>query len=87
MGMIDVSVLESYWSMSWESEIPFFRKVMPRDRFLQIFWMLHVGEGDAKVDKVKKLCDALIHNFRANYTSNKNLAVDETMVGFKYNYI
>ena len=83
MGMIDVSVLESYWSTSWESEIPFFRKVMPRDRFLQIFWMLHVGEGDAKVDKIKKLCDALIHNFQANYTSNKNLAVDETMVGFK----
>ena len=83
MGMIDVSVLESYWSMSWESEIPFFRKVIPRDHFLQIFWMLHVGEGDAKVDKVKKLCDALIHNFQANYTSNKNLVVDETMVGFK----
>ena len=55
MGLIDIPTLEGYWSTSWESEIPFFRRVMPRDRFLQIFWMLHVGDGEGRVDKVKKV--------------------------------
>ena len=83
MGLIDIPTLEGYWSTSWESEIPFFRRVMPGDRFLQIFWMLFVGEGEGRVDKVKKLCDALITNFQANYKPSQNMAVDETMVGFR----
>ena len=36
MGLIEVPTLEGYCNTSWESEIPFFRKVMPRDWFLQI---------------------------------------------------
>ena len=83
MGLIDIPTLEGYWNTSWESEIPFFRRVMPRDRFLQIFWMLHVGEGEGRIDKVKTLCDALISNFQQNYLPGENLAVDETMVGFR----
>ena len=83
MGLIDTSHLEGYWSTSWESEIPFFRRVMARDRFLQIFWMLHVGEGEGRIDKVRSLCDALIHNFQSNYKPSRNLAVDETMIGFR----
>ena len=82
MGLIDIPTLEGYWNTSWESEIPFFRRVMPRDRFLQIFWMLHVGEGEGRIDKVKTLCEALIGNFQRNYSPGGNLAVDETMVGF-----
>lgn len=44
--------------------------------------MLHVGEGEGRIDGVKTLCDALIHNFQANYKPAQKLAVDETMVGF-----
>ena len=51
MGLIEVPTLEGYWSTSWECEIPFFRRVMSRDRFLQIFWMLHVGEGDRRIER------------------------------------
>ena len=83
MGLIEVPTLEGYWSTSWESEIPFFRKVMSRDRFLQIFWMLHVGDGPRQVDKVKPLSDALVGNFQANYSPSKDVAGDETMVGFQ----
>ena len=83
MGLIEVPTLEGYWSTSWESEIPFFRRVMSRDRFLQIFWMLHVGDGERRIDKVKPICDALIQNFQHNYHPAQNVAVDETMVGFR----
>ena len=83
MGLIDVPTLEGYWSTSWESEIPFFRRVMPHDRFLQIFWMLHVGDGPRRADKVQTLLDALLGNFQACYCPSENLAVDETMVSFR----
>ena len=52
MGLIDIPTLEGYWSTSWESEITFFRRVMSRDRFLQIFWMLHVGDGQRRIDNL-----------------------------------
>ena len=45
--------------------------------------MLHVGEGEGRIDKVKTLCEALISNFQRNYLPGENLAVDETMVGFR----
>ena len=83
MGLIEIPTLEGYWTTAWESEIPFFRRVMPRDRFLQIFWMLHVGDGPRRVDKVRPLMDALVGNFQTFYSPTQNLAVDETMVGFR----
>ena len=42
-----------------------------------------MGDGERRVDKVKPFCDALITNFQANYQPSQNLAVDETMVGFR----
>ena len=42
MGLIHVPEIEDYWKTCWTSEIGFFGRVMPRDRFKQIFWMLHV---------------------------------------------
>ena len=83
MGLIEIPTLEGYWTTTWESEIPFFRRVMPRDRFLQIFWMLHVGDGPRRVDKVRPLMDALVGNFQTFYSPTQNLAVDETMVGLE----
>ena len=83
MGLIDVPTLEGYWQTSWEAEIPFFRRVMSRDRFLQIFWMLHVGDGQQRIDNIKLLCEALIANFQGHYYPSQNVAVDETMVGFR----
>ena len=67
MGLIEVPTLEGYWSTSWECEIPFFRKVMPHDQFLQILWMLHVGDGPKRADKVQGLLDDLIGNFQTAY--------------------
>ena len=44
MGIVKVPEIKDYWKTSWESHIPFFSRVMPRDRFGLIFWMLH-AEG------------------------------------------
>ena len=87
MGLIQVANLESYWSTNWISEIPFFSHVFSRNRFEQIFW-LHVsheepGQPARQIDKVKSVLDFLVANFQASYTPSRNLAVDETMVGFR----
>ena len=36
-----------------------------------------------RIDKVKSLIDILIPNFQSSYKPSRDLAVDETMVGFQ----
>ena len=82
--------IEDYWKTTWESQISFFGRVMPRDRFELIFWMLHVshteGNSPKKVDKVSMLLKKLLGRFRQCYYPTCELTVDETMVGFTGQY-
>ena len=80
MGLIHLPELEDYWKVSWVCEIPFFSRVLRRDRFELIFWMLHVGRPvpgrrDKKVDKVKPLLDMLIKKFQSSYDMGRNIAI------------
>ena len=86
MGIIQLPDIESYWKTSWVCQVQFFRDVLPRDRFQEIFWMLHVGSAGntpRKIDKIKPLLDILLPQFQKLYQPSKNLAIDETMVGFR----
>jgi hypothetical protein len=44
MGLIPLPNTKDYWSNERKTMIHFFGDIMSRDRFLQIFWMLHVGK-------------------------------------------
>ena len=86
MGVIQLPEIELYWS-KWVGEIPFFGGMFARKRFEQIFWMLHVSRDDPTdpgkcINKVKDVLQPLISNFQRSYQPGRNLAVDETMVGF-----
>ena len=88
MGIMKLPDVEAYWKTSWVSEIPFFRKLIPRNRFQEIFWLLHVSQPDPslpakKIDKVKQLLELLLPKFREHYYPSKNLAIDETMIKFR----
>ena len=86
MGIIELPDLESYWKTSWVCRISFFSQVLPRDRFFEIFWMLHVsvaGVTTRKIDKIKPLLDHLLQRFRELYVPSDHLSVDEPMVGFR----
>ena len=88
MEIIELPEIEDYWKTSWSSEVPFFTSVMRRDRFEQIFWLLHTshaeeGQSERRIDKVKSLIDILIPNFQSSYKPSRDVAVDETMVGFR----
>ena len=85
MGIIKLPDIESYWKTLWISEVPFFRVLMPRDRFQEIFWMLHVSHSNPslpakKIDKIKQLLQLLIPKFREHYYPSENLAIDETVM-------
>ena len=88
MGVIQLPELEAYWSTNWTGNIPFFGPVFSRSRFEQIFWMLHVSKDDPdhpgkKINKVKDILDILIPNFQQSFAPQRNVSVDETMVGFR----
>ena len=75
------------WSSSCIGKIPFFGRAFQRNRFEQIFWMLHVSKDDPlqpgkKLNKVKYVLDILIPNFQWAFSPTRNLSVDETMIGF-----
>ena len=86
MGIIQLPDIESYWKTAWVCQVPFFRDVLARDRFQEIFWMMYVGAAGTtprKIDKIKPLLDILLPRFQELYRPSRNLALDETMVGFR----
>jgi hypothetical protein len=44
MGLIQLPDIKDYWSTERKTQITFFGDVMSKGRFLQIFWMMHVGK-------------------------------------------
>jgi hypothetical protein len=52
--------IKYYWSSELITQIKFFGDVMSRDRFQQIFWMMHVGndtteESSRAIKRTKKV--------------------------------
>jgi hypothetical protein len=42
MGIIGLPNMKHYWSLEWSYHVPFFNYIFSRDRFMQIFRMLHL---------------------------------------------
>ncbi len=83
-----VPQIEAYWKTSWISTIPFFGHLMPRERFLEIFWLLHISHPDPsrpqrKMDKIRLLFDHLLAKFQDHFYPYRDISVDETMVGYR----
>ena len=87
MGIIQVPELEMYWKTAWESNIPFFHDVLSRNRFEEIFWMLHLPLSttatQTRLTKIKPFLEYLLVRFRGAFYPARELSVDETMIGFK----
>ena len=85
MGIVQLTNLEDYWSTDDTTNFPFFRSVFSRDRFFQIFGMLHVGDPDSttKRDKIQPFLDRLCSVFESTFTPSQEIAVDESVVSFK----
>lgn len=84
MGLEQRSDLKDYWSTMDSDDFPFFRSVFSRDRFLQIFGMLHVGEmTGSKKQKIQPLLELLLPLFQDHFTPDQAIAIDESVISFK----
>ena len=92
MGLMEMPHMHDYWSRSWVAEIPFFGNLMRRDRFMVIFWLLHVshkreGSASRRMDEVRSVLDQLIPKFQSSYNPSQKISVDETIVGFRGRFV
>lgn len=85
MGLSQLSDIKDYQSTHITLNLPFFRSVFPRDRFLQIYWMLHVGElpSTTKRSKIQPFIDLLIPLFQQCLNPARELSIDEAMIAFR----
>ena len=85
--------LRDYWSSDWVLGVPEFAKVMPRNRFLEIWNNLHLCDNSKmpqsgepnfdKLFKVREFLNDLNTNFRINYNPHREQAVDEAMIKYQ----
>ena len=85
MGLVQLSDIKDYWSTHTTLNLPFFRTIFARDRFLQIFWMLHVGEttSTTKRSKIQPFLDMIIPLFQRHLNPSRELSIDEAMIAFR----
>lgn len=91
MAMNDKTEIRDYFTEDWLDYQPFFKDVFSRERFFQIFWMLHVcaptlnpnQRRATRGDKVKRIGEYLDSKYRDHYCPGNNVSVDESTVGFK----
>jgi hypothetical protein len=60
MGLMPLPDIKDYWSSEWITQIKFFCDVMSRVRFLQIYWMMQVGndtteESNQAIERTMKV--------------------------------
>lgn len=84
MGLDQRKDIKDYWSTAESDDMPFFRSVFSRDRFLQIFGMLHVGKRKGtKQDKIQPLLNIILPLIQGYYTPHQEVAIDESVIAFK----
>ena len=89
MGTMPLANLKEYWSRN-VSYIPFYSNKFTRDRFNQIFWMLHlktIPTQDAgprtRLQLVGCFLDYINSTFLKDFTPGREIYVDESTIKFK----
>jgi len=93
MGIVNMLRAHYYWSTNPVLNHPWFRTVMPRDRFYLIQKYLHFNDNSLAVNKdhphhdklfkIRPVLDIVNETFRLHYSPGMNVSVDEQMIGTK----
>jgi hypothetical protein len=93
MGINSLPTMKHYWSKDNVFHNSFISSIMSRNRFLQIFYNLHLADNSlepksgstnySKIYKIKHFVEILLRNFQNNYKFGHYGSIDETMVKFK----
>ena len=87
MGVVKKPVIKLFWSTKVMLATPFYSGLLPRDRFLQILSNMHFAnnvddDGTERLFKIRHVVETVISNFRETFTSNQNIATDESVLKF-----
>jgi hypothetical protein len=93
MGINDLPNMKLYWSKDMVFHNAFISSIMSRDRFLQIFYNLHLADNAlepkresknySKIYKVQSFIEILRRTFQENYNFGRYGTIDESMIKFK----
>lgn len=93
MGLVQLPSIEDGWSTRWPFAMPTFSSILKRDRFSLILRFLHLNDSSKYIPKgqpgydplykLRPFMDPLLENFKAAYELGREVAVDESMIGFK----
>ena len=93
MGINDLSNIKLYWSKDMVFHNTFISSIMSRDRFLEIFYNLHLANNSlkpkreskdySKIYKVKNFTEISRRNFQKNYNFGHFGTIDESRINFK----
>jgi len=91
MRVADLPEIHDYWSTEPALEMPWYRSVMPRDRFTQILWYFHCHDQTLskprtdpdydKLHKVRPVLTAVLDSCLINNVPDRHIAIDEQMIG------
>ncbi|XP_017796993.1 PREDICTED: piggyBac transposable element-derived protein 4-like [Habropoda laboriosa] len=90
MGTMQLANLQEYWSRNNVSYIPFYSETFTRDRFSQIFWMLHLKtistdntNPRTRLQRVSGFLDYINSKFLYYFIPGEQICVDESTIKFK----
>ncbi|KAI4477629.1 hypothetical protein M0802_014674 [Mischocyttarus mexicanus] len=90
MGTLPIPDMKYYWTKDHTGNISFFRNTFRRERFFQIFWMLHLNENvsintnvTTRIQKVSSFMDYIDSKFQGYFTPDREISIDESVVKFK----
>ncbi|XP_035737648.1 piggyBac transposable element-derived protein 4-like isoform X2 [Vespa mandarinia] len=90
MGTMPLANLQEYWSRNDISYIPFYSNKFTRDRFNQIFWMLHLKTiptrdtgPRTRLQLISCFLEYINSKFLEYFSPGKEICVDESIIKFK----
>lgn len=91
MGIVHKSSMEAYWTQDPMLATPFFRELMPYDRFIHIFSILHFSHLDEestgdKLVKIRHVFDKINDQFVSALHTGSEVSVDESLVLWRGNH-
>jgi len=89
IGIVRKPKLELCWSTRGIFQTPIFPQKMSRNRFQLIKRYLHftvnnaAGTNEDRLYKIRTILDTVVNNFRTNYIPDKEISLDEGMLGWQ----
>ena len=91
--LYNLHICRSYWSSKWPFHTDTFSHIMSGRRFELLMKYLHLNNSEKqpsrsspdydKIYKIRLFLDQMIESFQSVYVPNREIAVDESIIGYK----